>query len=357
MKKIRELPGENQSSRNSGVLHSGLYYDKETRPLKARFCVEGNRMWYEFCERYRLPCRKTGKLILAANEQDVAMLDFYLNRSRENDVPGIRIISGDEAREMEPNVRARSALLIPTAGIVELTSLVHQMHALADNQGAQFMPETEVVGLTPLRDGIEVRIRYRDGNEDTVAAKQVINAAGVNAVNVADMIDPAFPIRSALVRGDSLKFYRTRRPELYVRGMNIYPTPIVVETPTGRQYTVGVHLTPTFDRRGEEYVIGDTVTLGPKLVPVHHVDDYQTPVPSPEEFLDRLDFFPGLAPEDLEPHQSGVMARLNGYPDFYIQRDRVSPRVIHLVGVDSPGFTSAPAIAAHVAEMVRAGVG
>ena len=345
--------GENQSSRNSGVNHAGIYYDRKTRPLKARFCVEGNRLWYEFCERYDLPCSKTGKLMVATNEEESRILDLYLARARENGVPEVRKISGAQVREHEPNVRAHSALLLPTSGIFDPAVLVRQNYVLAGNKGVQFMTETEVVGLKPLDGGTELRIRYRDGIEDTVKARLVINAAGLQAVALAKMLDPAFPIKEALVRGDSLKFYRTRRPELFLQGMNVYPTPIVVDTPTGKQYTLGVHLTPTFDLVDGRFVIGDTVTVGPRLIPVTHLNDYKTPVPPPEVFLESMGFFPDLKPQDLEPHQSGIQARLNGYADFYIEWDQIAGKVLHLIGLDSPGLTSAPAIAKHVRAMIE----
>jgi L-2-hydroxyglutarate oxidase LhgO len=345
--------GENQSSRNSGVNHAGVYYDRATRPLKAAFCVEGNRLWYEFCEKYDLACRAVGKLMVAVSEEEDGVLDVYLKRALENNVPGVRKITGDEVREREPNVRAYSALFLPSSGIFDPAGLLYKVHALAANHGVQFITGTEVIGLQAVGEGVMIRLRYPDKAEDDILAETVINATGVHAVDVARLIDPDFPIRSALVRGDALKFYCTRRPELHINGMNIYPTPIVVDTPTGKQFTVGVHLTPTFDLdRDGRHVIGKTVTLGPKLVPVRHAEDYRTPVPPCSMFLENLSFFPGLQPDDLEPHQSGIQARLNGYPDFYIQRDRRLPSVIHLVGIDSPGFTAAPALAKHVARML-----
>jgi glycerol-3-phosphate dehydrogenase len=314
--------------------------------------VEGNRFWYDFCEHYHLPAKKTGKLIVAVNEQESQVLVFYLKRAHENNVPGVRKITGGEVQEMDSNVRAHSALFVPTSGILEPTALIRKLWALASNLGAEFMSYTEVVGLTPEGKSIRVRIRYKDGYEDTVVARQVINAAGVKAVSIACMLDQSFPLRPAWIRGDLLKFYRNRRPDLYMRGTNVYPTPEVVDTPSGKQFTVGVHLTPTFDLVNGDLVIGDTIILGPRLVPVEHSEDYLTPGPPVEAFLKRLDFFPSLKAEDLEIHHSGVQARLNGYPDFYIQRDRACPQIIHLAGIDSPGLTAAPAIARYVAGMV-----
>ena len=343
--------GENQSSRNSGVLHAGIYYEQDIRPLKARLCVEGNRLWYEFASKYQLPCKQTGKLVVAIDEAESRMLDQYLQQAKTNRVPDVRKIGADEVTQLEPNVCAHSALLVPTSGIIDPTALLHQAYASASNRGATFMTDTEVVDLKLSGEEVIVHLRYRDGQEDIIRADTVINAAGVHAVDVARMIDPQIPIKPALIRGDSLKFYRNRRPELFLQGMNVYPTPITVDTPTRQHHTVGVHLTPTFDMIDGEMSIGDTVTVGPKLIPVTNVEDYTTPVPPPEAFLENMDFFPDLTAADLEYHQGGIQARLDGYHDFYIKPDRNSRRVIHLLGIDSPGLTAAPAIAKYVANL------
>jgi L-2-hydroxyglutarate oxidase LhgO len=344
--------GENQSSRNSGVLHAGIYYEQDLRPLKAKLCVEGNRLWYAFARKYQLPCQKTGKLIVAANENESRKLEHYLQQAKINAVPDVRLINADEIKQLEPNVRAHSALLVPTSGIIDPTALIQQVYASASNRGAQFMPETEIIDLELSSGNVLVHMRYRDGQSDRICANTVINAAGIRAVDVARMLDPQIPIKPALIRGDSYKFYRRRRPQLFVRGMNIYPTPIVVDSPTGRHHTVGVHLTPTFDKRDGEFIIGDTVTIGPKLLPVSDFEDYSTPPLPPAAFLTHMDFFPDLQATDLEYHQGGIQARLDGYHDFYIQPDRNTSQVIHLLGIDSPGLTAAPAIAKYVAKIM-----
>ncbi|MBW2515753.1 MAG: FAD-dependent oxidoreductase [Deltaproteobacteria bacterium] len=340
--------GENQSSRNSGVLHAGIYYEQDLRPLKAQFCVEGNRLWYAFAQKYQLPCRQTGKLIVANDETESRKLDHYLQQANINGVPDVRKISAAEIKQLEPNVNAHSALLVPTSGIIDPTALLHQVYASASNRGAQFMPETEIIDLELSNGDVRVFMRYRDGQTDHIRANTVINAAGIRAVDVARMLDPQIPVKPALIRGDSYKFYRSRRPRLFLKGMNVYPTPIIVDSPTGRHHTVGVHLTPTFDYRDGKFIIGDTVTVGPKLIPVNDFDDYSTAPAAPEAVLKNMDFFPDLKASDLEYHQGGIQARLDGYHDFFIKPDRHAPQVIHLLGIDSPGLTAAPAIAKFV---------
>jgi L-2-hydroxyglutarate oxidase LhgO len=296
--------------------------------------------------------------MVANNEAESHILAKYILQAEVNDVPGVRKISAEEVKKLEPNVCAYSALLIPTSGIVEPTALLRQVYASASNRGAIFMSETEVVDLKLSGEEVIIHIRYRDGHQDRIRANTVINAAGVHAVDIARMIDPQIPIKPALIRGDSYKFYRNRRPQLFLREMNVYPTPIVVDSPTGRHLTVGVHLTPTFDIIDGETNIGNTVTVGPKLMPVAHFEDYHiTPVSPPEVFLENMAFFPDLTAADLEYHQGGIQARLDGYHDFYIKPDRYSNRVIHLLGIDSPGLTAAPAIAKYVGNLLKSDKG
>lgn len=345
--------GENQSSRNSGVIHSGIYYDQETRPQKAALCVEGNSLLYKFCKTHRVPALKTGKLIVASNADEEDVLDLYLDRARENGVPDVERISGAEVSKLEPNVRAKSALIVPTAGIVDPTSLVYRLYTLASKRGVQFMTDTEITGFEDNSDNICMGIRYRDGQTDHVLARVVINAAGVDADRMAAVLNSDSPYELDPVRGESYKFYGHKRPELKVSKMNIYPTPEVVHTSHGKHFTVGVHLTPTFEDVSYPPELGTTVTVGPKLISLKDRHDRSGPSFGAEIFADKArSYFPGLKEEDLILHQMGVQARLKGYPDFIICADSARPNFINLLGIDSPGLTSCLAIARRAGEMV-----
>lgn len=345
--------GENQSSRNSGVIHSGIYYDQETRPQKAALCVEGNKLLYDFCSRYKVPALKTGKLVVATSEEEEDVLDGYLHRAVQNRVPGVKRISGPEARELEPNVRAKSALLISTAGIVEPTSLVYRLHALASKKGVRFMTGTEVVGFEGDGDFTRLNISYPDGKMDQVRARVTINAAGVDTDRIARLMNTHSSYELDPVRGESYKFYGHKRPELKLAGMNIYPTPESVVTPHGLHFTVGVHLTPTFGDFSYPPTLASTVTVGPRLVPVEDRDAWSGPPAAAKIFAERVcPFFPGVREEDLIWHQAGLQARLKAHPDFVIEADTVHTNFINLLGIDSPGLTACLAIARMVREMV-----
>ncbi len=345
--------GENQSSRNSGVIHSGIYYDQETRPKKASLCVEGNSLLYEFCTTYKVPALKTGKLIVATNAGEEDVLDFYLDRAKENDVPDVARISASEVSRLEPNVRATSALILPSSGIVDPGSLVYKLHTIAARSGVQFMTDTEVVDLEADGDFFRMAIRYRDGRTDPVLSKTVINAAGVDADRLASILNPDSSYELDPVRGESYKFYGHKRQELNVHEMNVYPTPEAVHTPHGKHFTVGVHLTPTFEDLSYPPKIGTTVTVGPKLISVKDRTDLSGPSYGADVFADKVcSYFPGLKQEDLVWHQMGVQARLKGFPDFVITTESTCPNFINLLGIDSPGLTSCLAIARRTGEMV-----
>ncbi len=345
-KNIGITQGENQSSRNSGVIHSGIYYDQETRPEKAALCVEGNSLLYEFCKTHRVLALKTGKLIVATNADEEAVLEFYLGRARENGVQDVKRISGTEVSRLEPNVRAKSALIVPTAGIVDPTSLVYRLYTLSSKSGVQFMTNTEIVGFEDEGEYIRMVVRYRDGRIDQVLTKVVINAAGIDADRLASILNPGSPYELDPISGESYKFYGHKRPDLKINRMNIYPTPEVVQTPYGKHFTVGVHLSPTFEDITYPPKLGSTVTVGPKLIPLKDRQNLSGPFLGPKIFADKArPYFPALKEEDLIWHQNGVQARLKAYPDFIVRADSERPNFINLLGIDSPGLTSCLAIA------------
>ena len=347
------IRGENQSSRNSGVIHSGIYYDQETRPLKAGLCVEGNRLLYDFCTTNQVPFIKCGKLIAATSCEEDRILDLYLKRAVENEVPGVTKIPSEKIKELEPNVLAVSALDVPASGIVDPSSLVYRLHTLAQKGGAEFITGTEVVDIRKGGGLFEILIRYPDGAKDHVSTGLVINSAGVDADLIAKMINPGSPYTIDPILGESYKFYSDKRRELRMGGRNIYPTPTTVRTAGNLHFTVGVHLTPTLQDLNPPYHTGSTVTVGPRLRPLDDRTAKPEVLTPADVFLEKVKkYFPGLKETDLSPHQAGHQARLKGYKDFIIREDSLNPGFINLLGIDSPGLTSCIAIARKVGKMV-----
>ncbi|KMY69009.1 hypothetical protein AAU61_05550 [Desulfocarbo indianensis] len=345
--------GENQSSRNSGVIHAGLYYDSQTRPLKARLCPAGNRLLYEFCERYQVPHLQCGKLVAATRQEELPALELYQARAAANGAP-CQLIDADAAREREPLVKALAALWLPTSGVIDPTAYLHQLYALAAGDGAQFLTQTEVIAARPQAEGIQVTLRYRDGAIDEFLTKRLINCAGLYSDEVARLVNPASPHRIDPMRGEAACFYRGKRPELGVGALNIYPTPYQVKLPGGSYWTVGVHLTPTLETTPQgEVKPSPAVTVGPLNFAAAHKEDYGGQHRPMADFRDQVaGFFPQLTEDDLQPYQVGVQARLAGHQDWLLEFDPKAPACLNLLGFDSPALTASLAIAQEVREMI-----
>ena len=375
VEKNPKVAGENQSSRNSGVVHSGIYYPLHISPWKAQLCVDGNRLLYDFCSKYNLPCKNTGKLVVATEDLELEYLDDAAKIAEENGVEGIKFLSGGEAKKYEPNVRAISALYVPSSGIIEPTGFVEKLSRLAEGNGVIFLTGNKVEGIIQKRGLFNLTINSGKTREDFNTAI-CINCAGLYSDIVAKMVNPESLYEMDPVKGDSAKFYCSKRENISINGHNIYPVPfgyypdgerarvpfkefkrLSAEFKVAR--SVGVHLSPTFD---PDYVnksilnsggIGSTVTLGPAYSRPESREDYKN-ARDTEYFYNMVKpFFPNIEPGDISPHQTGIRARLKNCNDFVIENDPLHNNFINLIGIDSPGLTSSLAIAKYVANMVK----
>ena len=335
---LEQMPrlGMAASSRNSGVIHSGLYY--KTGSLKARHCVAGNRMTYEFCAAHGVPQRRTGKLVVAASEQEERELASLVALGQANGVEGLRIIGRQEIRKREPHISGSAAVEVPSTGIVSSEELVKTYARLAAEQGASLLTHARLERLEPATDLIRAEIRIGETRE-TFEARCVVNAAGLFADEVAALLGPrAYRIHP--VRGEYCEVVRAKS---HLVNALVYPLP----HPEG--LSLGVHFTKT---------LWGTVLVGPTARYIEDKNDYESNREPVEEFARRAQtLLPGLTAADLVPAYSGIRAKLvppggKDPADFTIERDREFPQVIHLVGIESPGLTAAPSIAAQVAAMV-----
>src|ERR1700676_2121661 len=145
------------SSRNSGVIHSGIYYSPGS--LKARHCLQGNSLTFAFCEEHNVPHRRTGKLVVATESHEEAALEALYKRGQENGVEGLRLIGPAEIREREPHIAGVSALEVPSTGIVSAEELVRAYARVAVEKGAHIVTRAQVVSLEPTARAIRVGIR------------------------------------------------------------------------------------------------------------------------------------------------------------------------------------------------------
>jgi glycerol-3-phosphate dehydrogenase len=339
---VEQFPrvGMATSTRNSGVIHSGIYYPKGS--LKARHCVEGNRLAYDFCTKHSVPYRKTGKLVVAANKHEEFELEALLQRGRDNGVEGLSIVGPKEIQAREPHIRGTAALDVPSTGIVSAEDLVRTHARLATENGANIVTRARVVALTPT--GGALRVDLEIGDEDSVQresieARCVVNAAGLYADEVA-----------AMLGNTSWKIYPVRGEYCEIRGArsNLINS-LVYPLPHHDGLSLGVHFTKT---------LWGTVLVGPTATYVEGKDNYESARLPIRDFAESAKtLLPEVEERDLQLGYSGLRPKLvpptgTGIADFVITRDPAVPQAIHLVGMESPGLTAASSVAQHVAQLV-----
>jgi glycerol-3-phosphate dehydrogenase len=329
------------SSRNSGVVHSGIYYPKHS--LKARHCIEGNRLTYEFCKKHNVPFRHTGKLVVAANAHEEADLEALKKKGEDNGVEGLRLIGPEEIRKREPHIRGSAAMVVPSTGIVSAEELVHAFARVAAGQGAEIVNHARVVSLEPVAGAIRVGLRIgdeEDVQDEMIEARCVINAAGLYADEVA-----------GLLGNNSWKIYPVRGEYCEVRGPRAsLINDLVYPLPHSDGLSLGVHFTKT---------LWGTFLLGPTATYVDSKENYEKnrlPIAAFAESAKTL--LPEIEESNLQIGYSGLRPKLvpptgHGIADFVITRDPAVPQAIQLVGIESPGLTAAPSIAEHVAGLVE----
>ena len=321
--------GQETTTHNSGVIHAGIYYPPGS--LKARLCVDGRRLLYEFCERYDVPHRKCGKLIVAHDEDEIDQLEALKARGEANGVEGLELVDRAFIDEREPAVSAVAALWSPETGVVNAEELVKTLLRRATEAGAIFLPGTTLVRANRESDAMILQTE-----REQIAASMVVNAAGLYADDVSRMLGgESFTIYPC--RGEYVELTTAKRS--IVNGL-VYPLP--------HQHSLGVHIVKTTN--------GD-VWLGPTARFQDRKDDYESDRLPIEAFVEparRL--LRDITVKDLRLGGSGIRAKIHppsaSFADFLIERDRRNPLVVQASGIESPGLTSCLAVGRLISDLV-----
>ena len=331
--------GTGVSSRNSEVIHAGLYYP--TGSLKAQLCVAGREALYAYCEARGVQHRRCGKLVVATEEEQRGALASIAARARANGVP-VEELSAAEALRLEPALRCVAALHSPTTGILDSHGLMSALRGDLEASGGAVALESSVAEIEPTSGGLLVRTTTPAGApQGEVLAGAVINAAGLHAVQVARRCRGLPPGRLPTPRYAKGNYFSLAGPAPFHR--LIYPVPPA--------HSLGTHL--TLDLAGQ-------ARFGPDIewLSVQHPDeiDYAVdPARAAPCYDDVRRYWPGLPDGALEPAYSGVRPKIHGpgepLPDWRIDgpEQHGVPGLIHLFGVESPGLTACLALGERVA--------
>jgi len=331
--------GEEASSRNSEVVHAGLYYLRGS--LKATACLEGRRMLYDLCPRHNIGCQRIGKLIVAADERELELLEGVRITASENGV-FLQSLTDKEVRKMEPCVSCRAGLFSSETGIIDSHRLMEYYLDRTRQQEADLVFQAEVKGLEKAEKGWRVLIDNQ-GEQIEIISRVVINCAGLQADQVALMA--GIDIGGCGYEQYYLKGSYFRLSDKY-RGATrrlVYPVP--------DKNSLGIHT--VLDLNGG-------IRLGPDEEEVAKID-YRVDPDKRRSFYESVRrFLPDLAEDDLSPDMAGIRSQLRradqtGFKDFIIceETDRGCGGLINLIGIESPGLTASPFIGKHVAHLVK----
>src|SRR5664279_2577058 len=333
--------GQETSSRNSEVIHAGIYYTKDS--LKSKLCLEGKKLLYDYCNRYDIPYKNCGKLIVATSEAEISIIEGIRQTAIQNGVDDLKVLDREQIAELEPNIFAMKALFSPSTGIVDSHSLMKQYETNAVNNGCQIVYGSEVTGIERISDGYKVSLLDSDNRDYAFTTKIIINSAGLTSDKIAAMVG---------IEDDNLKimfckgeYFRLNPPKNKLINRLVYPVP------HHNMEGIGIHV--TID-------MGGGVKLGPDVRYLEsNIYDYKVTASKQEAFYSSAKkFLPFLEYDDLSPEMAGIRPKIQkpGEPlkDFYIMEEtgRGYPGFINLIGMESPGLTSSIAIAKYVDKLI-----
>jgi L-2-hydroxyglutarate oxidase LhgO len=325
-----DRPGQETTSRNSGVIHSGIYYP--TASLKARLCVRGRQRLYEFCEQRGIPHQRCGKLIVAPEAQ-VPALRILQQRAIANGVDDLTMLDGAQVRELEPEVRCAAGLLSPSTGIVDAHELLLALIADLEASGGALVLRTHVDCARASGAGFVVSYSSA-GSSSEIECKWLVNSAGLSAIDLLQRIEGATsgaPRRAYYAKGNYFACHGVKPFRRLV-----YPMP--------NEGGLGVHATLDLD---------GTTRFGPDVQWVERPDYHVDPARAQSFYEAIREYWPSIPDGSLQPAYAGVRPKLVGpgqaAADFEIS---VTRGLVNLLGIESPGLTSALAIAAAVVEAI-----
>lgn len=324
--------GEETSSRNSEVIHAGIYYPQHS--LKAKLCVQGKEMLYHYCQTRNIPHQRLGKLLVAHGENEEHCLKKTVEQAALNNVNDLTWLNTDELKDSYPELDATAALLSPSTGIIDTHSYMQSLIAELEENSGQFVGQTSFIEAVKNDNSFTVTLSSQ-GESMQLSCKYLINAGGLHSTKLAENI-------IGLAKNHIPKLHYCRGHYYSYRGKSpfkqlIYPVP--------EAHGLGIHA--SLD-------IGGQLKFGPDTQYIDNIE-YQVSDKLKAKFVSAIQrYYPSLDIERLQPAYSGIRPKLEGpndtFKDFMIQTEQEHEisGLVNLFGIDSPGLTSSLAIADYV---------
>jgi len=333
--------GEETSSRNSEVIHAGIYYPKDS--LKAKLCVAGNQSIYEYCDKYSIPYNNCGKLIVNTSK-DNERLESIFNNANELGARDLKILNKNEIQKLENNLKVESAILSPSTGIIDSHSLMQTLEAEAINNGVDVVYSHEVINLDNITNW-KITVKDDEGSEFEIETEYLINSAGLHSDKIAKMTGLDIDDLGYRLQYAKGHYFKLNPSKNTLVNRLIYPIP--------NKNTTGLGIHVTLD-------MGGGVKLGPD---VRYLDnnslDYTFDDELKEKFFDSVFSYMGnFTIEDLNPDYVGIRPKIQkqgeAQKDFVIKNESENgfPNLINLIGIESPGLTCSLEIAKLVKNLI-----
>ena len=328
--------GEETSSRNSGVIHSGIYYPSGSN--KALFCVEGNRLLYEYARARNIGYRNTGKLVVATSSEEVEQLEQLQVQGKENAVEGLELLSKKRVENIQPEIKAELAMLSPSSGIIDAADLILSLEADLQQKGVILSCNAKVENISKGNSGFFVQVNAEENY--TVEADTVINCAGLHAIDIAKKIE-------GLDKDLIPTAYYGKGHYFQLSGYHPFKEYLVY--PLHNKDSLGVHV--SIDVSGK-------ARFGPDLTWIENLD-YSFDESLKEKYVKSIrTYWPYLNPDKLSPDYTGIRPKIYSPQeepaDFLVQTatEHNIEGLINLLGIESPGLTSSLSLAKKVSKLL-----
>jgi len=330
--------GMETSSRNSEVIHAGIYYPKDS--LKAKLCVQGRDLLYQYCQERHISHKKCGKLIVACTDQEVEALQSIEQKAKTNGVNNLIFLDKKQVLEKEPDLDVIAGLLSPSTGIIDSHNFMLSLLGDVENNGGIFVPRSKFINGEITGDRFTLTICDTESGEDfKIQTRTLINASGLHATSLLENLK-GFPQKHIPTTYYANRNYFSLSSKTHFNHL-IYPVPEVGG--------LGIHL--TLD-------MGGNAKFGPNVEWVDNISDYAVDEKLQDVFFKNIKkYWPGIKKESLVPGYSGIRPKIapqGQTGDFFIQthKEHGIANLINLFGIESPGLTSSLAIADYVRKSI-----